>query len=209
MSESVTGKRLTIHFDGDRCIHSRNCVLMAPTVFKANVVGAWIDPDAMDAEELIAVAKACPSGAIRYERLDGGAQEAPPLVNVVRVRENGPLAIYGELDINGSSEIRATLCRCGQSKNKPYCDGSHTAAGFTASGEAVAQDSAPLTTRNGLVSITLAKNGPLLVQGSLEVCTGTGHTITRTQKTALCRCGNSQNKPFCDGSHSRTGFVAE
>ncbi len=56
-----------------------------------------------------------------------------PLVNTVRVLENGPYAVRATLTINGApAGLRATLCRCGQSKNKPYCDGSHTAAGFTA-----------------------------------------------------------------------------
>jgi CDGSH-type Zn-finger protein/uncharacterized Fe-S cluster protein YjdI len=206
-TESVRGKHLTIHFDGARCVHSRQCVLGAPRVFKANVVGPWIDPDAMPADELIAIAKQCPSGAIRYERHDGGAAEATPEVNVARVRENGPYAFTADLVVAGEPAVRATLCRCGQSKNKPYCDNSHGAAGFTATGEPAARDSQPLAIRGGKVTLTLAPNGPLLVAGNLELCTGTGHTIDRVEKCALCRCGQSANKPFCDGSHKAAGFV--
>ena len=52
------------------------------------------------------------------------------------------------------------------------------------------------------------EDGPLVVSGSLEIVSGTGRTIDRCEKTALCRCGNSQNKPFCDGTHAKVGFRA-
>jgi CDGSH-type Zn-finger protein/uncharacterized Fe-S cluster protein YjdI len=210
--ESYRGKSLTITFDGGRCIHSRNCVLGAPSVFRANVEGPWIDPDAISAEELVAVAHQCPSGAIQYQRHDGGPAEAAPLVNVVRVRENGPLAFAAAIELTTGDQTvastRLTLCRCGQSKNKPFCDGAHVTAGFTASGECPSQPSEALASRDGAVAITPAPNGPLLVQGNLEICTGTGRTIDRVSKCALCRCGQSNNKPFCDGSHRAAGFTA-
>jgi CDGSH-type Zn-finger protein len=57
--------------------------------------------------------------------------------------------------------------------------------------------------------VTPAKNGPLLVQGNVEVVTGTGHTVNRVVKTALCRCGHSANKPYCDGTHAKVGFTSE
>ena len=57
--------------------------------------------------------------------------------------------------------------------------------------------------------MTPTKNGPLHVQGSLEVVSGTGRTVNRVTDTWLCRCGHSQNKPFCDGSHAKFGFQAD
>ncbi len=91
--ESAEGKDVIINFDGKRCIHARFCVLQQPGVFKANVVGPWIAPDdATTTEGLIAVAQACPSGAITYKRKDGGPEEAAPPVNLVQLREDGPLA---------------------------------------------------------------------------------------------------------------------
>lgn len=208
--ETVRGHEFIIHFNGSRCIHSRNCVLDRPDVFVPNVKGDWIYPDRANSEGISQLAHNCPSGAIRYERVDGGLGEAPPLVNTVRVRENGPLAINAPLTIDGADQgLRATLCRCGQSKKKPYCDGSHTAAGFTATGEPASKDSQALETRNGPVSITPKLNGPLQVIGNLEVVSGTGRTINRVTKTALCRCGHSANKPYCDGSHTGVGFKSE
>ena len=208
--ETVRGNEFIIHFNGSRCIHSRNCVLDRPDVFVPNVKGDWIYPDRANSEGISQLAHNCPSGAIRYERVDGGLGEAPPLVNTVRVRENGPLAINAPLTIDGTDQgLRLTLCRCGQSKKKPYCDGSHTAAGFTATGEPASKDSQVLETRNGPVSITPKLNGPLQVSGNLEVISGTGRTINRVTKTTLCRCGHSANKPYCDGSHARVGFKSE
>jgi CDGSH-type Zn-finger protein/uncharacterized Fe-S cluster protein YjdI len=207
--EEVRGKRVLLRFETKKCIHSRQCVLSRPDVFVPNVVGEWLHPDAATPDELLELAHACPSGAVTIERLDGGAGEHAPLVNVSRIRENGPYAVHGELEIAGKPAFRATLCRCGASQNKPYCDGSHTAAGFTATGEPAAAESTALPVRNGKVTINPAKNGPLLVTGSLEIVTGTGHTINRVTKTALCRCGQSSNKPYCDGTHTTVGFVAE
>ena len=163
--------------------------------------GEWIHPDKASSEAMAQLAHDCPSGAITYERVDGGLGEAPPGVKGW-VRENGPHAINAPLVINGVDQgLRATLCRCGQSKKKPSCDGSHTAAGFVATGEPALQDSQALTVRDGPVSITPKLNGPLLVNGNLEVVSGTGRTINRVTKTVLCRCGHSANKPYCDGSH--------
>ena len=199
---------ITLRFDGSRCIHSRHCVLEAPTVFLANTKGAWLHPETTTVEHCVRVAHNCPSGAITYERHDGGAAESPPAVNVVRVRENGPYAVHGAIDLPGAG-LRATLCRCGRSRRKPYCDGSHSEARFTATGEPTAQTSEPLIERGGPLAITPVVDGPLQVRGNVEICSGTGRTLLRTQSTRLCRCGGSGNKPFCDGSHARIGFRSD
>ena len=207
--QEYRGANIVVHFDGEKCIHSRNCVLGRPEVFQANVPGAWIKPDNASTEEVVATALACPSGAITYERIDGGPQEAPPPVNVARVREDGPFAIQADLRIgNASAQLRATLCRCGASKNKPYCDGSHTAAGFRSTGEPPTQPSEPLAARNGVLAVDLIKDGPLHLSGNLELVSGTGRTVNRVQETWLCRCGESKNKPYCDGTHKKNGFKA-
>ncbi|HTY94926.1 MAG TPA: CDGSH iron-sulfur domain-containing protein [Steroidobacteraceae bacterium] len=213
--EIVKGREATIHFDAGRCIHSRSCVLSHPDVFVPNVEGAWIHPDAQPVEELMHLAKSCPSGAIRVMRnapSTGAAadSDAPPVVNTVRVRENGPLAVEAQLRIRGVAQAspRATLCRCGASQNKPFCDGSHAAAGFQATGEPVGVESAALSLRNGPLNVMPLPNGPLRVVGSLEVVSGTGRTCNRVGETFLCRCGASKNKPYCDGSHKGAGFQA-
>lgn len=205
--ETVRGKKILIRFEGKRCIHSRQCVLGRPDVFVPNAEGEWIHPDAVPVDAVVAIAQQCPSGAIRYERLDGEPNELPPGVNTIRVRENGPLAVYADVRIGGADlGPRVTLCRCGASKNKPFCDGAHAAASFAATGEPASQESAPLDRRDGLLEVTATKDGPLEVAGNLEIVSGTGRTLLRTQKTWLCRCGQSAKKPYCDGTHRKVGF---
>jgi CDGSH-type Zn-finger protein/uncharacterized Fe-S cluster protein YjdI len=201
---------ITLRFDGRRCIHSRHCVLGAPNVFLANVSGPWLHPECVSVEACVEIAHSCPSGAITYERRDGGPQEAPPPVNVLRLRENGPYAIHAAIDLAGHDALmRATLCRCGKSANKPFCDNSHREGGFSATGEPATIESDPLETRDGTLHVTPLPDGPLQVMGNLEICSGTGRTISRTENTRLCRCGGSANKPFCDGTHVRIGFRSE
>ena len=208
--EVAHGKSLSVLFEGKRCIHSRGCVLDAPTVFLANTPGEWIFPDTASVETLVGVAHGCPSGAIRYQRHDGGEEESAPPVNVARIRENGPLAINAAVELEGHGALlRATLCRCGASKNKPFCDASHVAAGFSASGEPATGITDALAQRDGALAITPRKNGPLAMRGNLEVCAGTGRVIGRVTQAAFCRCGGSQNKPYCDGTHAKNGFQAD
>lgn len=205
--KTYDGKHVDVSFDGKLCIHARECVTGLPGVFEANAPGDWIHPDAADAEQIAALAHTCPSGAIQYHRKDGKPDEAPPEVNRVKIRENGPLAFNAEMTLEGESVgMRITLCRCGVSKNKPYCDGSHTVAGFTASGEPASKELATPEQLDGALEINPAPDGPLLVNGPLEIMAGTGRAIERTTKTALCRCGASENKPYCDGSHRKVGF---
>jgi CDGSH-type Zn-finger protein/uncharacterized Fe-S cluster protein YjdI len=199
-------KDITVRFDTTRCIHSRHCVLEAPKVFRANTPGRWIHPEAATMEHLVRVAQNCPSGAITYDRHDGGPAERAPDVNVVRVRENGPYAVSAAVAMNDATLTRATLCRCGQSKNKPYCDNSHIAAKFAATGEPETIASDPLEFRGGALTIDPLPDGPLQLMGNVEICAGTGRTVTRAQNARLCRCGGSSTKPFCDGTHARIGF---
>ncbi|OYU39251.1 MAG: iron-binding protein [Pseudorhodobacter sp. PARRP1] len=212
MVETVQGREVTIVFDGKRCVHSRNCVLSHPEVFVPNVKGDWIYPDAAPAAEVVRIGQNCPSGAIRVLWNDGATgSDAAPVVNTLRVRENGPLALEAPMVLGGVAldGPRATLCRCGASSNKPFCDGSHTAAGFVATGEPAVKESAALAMRDGAVTLHPQPNGPLKLAGNLELVSGTGHTVNRVTQAFLCRCGHSANKPYCDGSHKAAGFVAE
>lgn len=212
--EIARGDVGTIYFNAKRCVHSRHCVLEEPEVFQANREGEWIYPDRATAERLNRVAHNCVSGAIRFERRDGGENERAPLVNLIRMRENGPLAFNAAVAVVTASgatdhELRVTLCRCGASKNKPFCDQSHIATGFDASGEAPTRPSQALEHRAGPLVVTPLRNGPLDVRGAAELCTGTGRTIDRTFAVRLCRCGQSNDKPFCDGSHRAAAFEAD
>jgi CDGSH-type Zn-finger protein/uncharacterized Fe-S cluster protein YjdI len=204
----IEGRDLTLIYEGKKCIHSRFCVTWGPKVFIANVKGPWINPDAMSTEALTEIAHVCVSGAIRYKRKDGEPDEAPPLVNLVSVREGGPYAIRADIRLDGAPAVshRLTLCRCGASKNKPFCDGSHHEVNFVASGEPATGKADMLPVRDGPLAIDPLTDGPLQVRGNMEIISGTGRVVARLESARLCRCGASGTKPFCDGSHARVGF---
>jgi CDGSH-type Zn-finger protein len=128
-------------------------------------------------------------------------------VNLIAIREAGPYAVRADMRLDGrGGSYRATLCRCGASKNKPYCDGSHHEVNFEATGEPKTGQADMLAVRNGPLAIDPEVDGPLRVRGNLEITSGTGRVVARVEQARLCRCGGSNNKPFCDGSHARIGF---
>jgi CDGSH-type Zn-finger protein/uncharacterized Fe-S cluster protein YjdI len=204
----IEGRDLTLIYEGKKCIHSRFCVTWGPKVFIANVKGPWINPDAMPTDALTEIAHVCVSGAIRYKRKDGQPDEQAPPVNLISVRENGPYAFKADIRLDGAPEgnFRYTLCRCGASKNKPFCDGSHNDIKFSASGEPLTTKADMLPVRNGPLEITPTTDGPLQVRGNMEIISGTGRVVARIESARLCRCGGSNTKPFCDNTHEKIGF---
>lgn len=127
---------LVVTFDPNLCIHARRCVTGLPAVFDVRR-RKWIEPAAAPAAEVIEVIQRCPSGALQYHRLDGASDEQPDAEGSLRPQPNGPLYVRGEItiiDAEGgvlAEGTRFALCRCGGSRNKPFCDNSHIALGFT------------------------------------------------------------------------------
>lgn len=101
---------------------------------------------------------------------------------------------------------RATLCCCGASKKKPFCDKSHKYIGFVATGEPPTRDTPKLEVRGGPLAIDPQDDGPLRISGNLEILSGTGRNVAYARSARLCRCGASKTKPFCDESHRKIGF---
>jgi uncharacterized Fe-S cluster protein YjdI len=119
------------------CIHARKCVRDLGQVFNPSA-RPWIDVDAADPDAIAQTVLECPTGALHFRRLDGGAQEeAADEETSVQPVTNGPLFLRGRLrivDREGNlirEDTRLALCRCGASGNKPFCDGSHRRIGFT------------------------------------------------------------------------------
>ena len=139
-----------------------------------------------------------------------------PSGNVADVPPGGPLCFSGRIRIEvGGEQIDDTgdvaLCRCGHSSNKPYCDGTHNEVGFDDPGVIMGGRLVPgaeETAADDPVVIVCAANGPLLVRGPLTVVASDGSTVQGT-KGALCRCGLSSTRPFCDGSHRDSDFSTE
>jgi uncharacterized Fe-S cluster protein YjdI len=127
--------RIRVFWDATRCIHTAICLNALPGVFDVRA-RPWIDLSGADAEDVAAAIRACPTGALRYEPVEGGvAPEAPDEPTTIDVRPNGPLFVRGRVRLTSPrgdalDERRAALCRCGASENKPYCDNSHRLIGF-------------------------------------------------------------------------------
>jgi len=132
------GKDVEVSFDLDICVHIAECLRGQRQVFQLNR-RPWILPDAASADEVSDVVQRCPSGALLYRRLDGGPQEDPDGPTTITAIRDGPLLVSGKVEVrheDGTVETlpRATLCRCGESKHKPFCDNQHIAARFEAPG---------------------------------------------------------------------------
>ena len=139
MAREYVGDEIAVGWEPALCIHAGECVRGMPDVFNADA-RPWIaiDQAAGRADTLAEVIRRCPSGALHTRRLDGEANEAAAAPVTVAVQRDGPLYVRGDLEIRDASggmirrEVRAALCRCGDSANKPFCDNSHIAAGFQA-----------------------------------------------------------------------------
>jgi len=138
------------------------------------------------------------------------------MANTIQPQVNGPLMVEGDVEIfaaDGSSirkEAKTWLCRCGQSANKPFCDGAHNDAGF-ADAALVSADyvirklepGAPVAS----LRLTLRSDGPIRCFGEVKIV-GKDGTVWHGSQANLCRCGQSANKPFCDGSHRAAEFLS-
>ena len=121
------GQQITVHDNRSICAHAGRCTDGLPATFRADKE-PFIDPDADSVAKIIDIVGKCPSGALSYA-LNGqpGAEIERPSMVVVTP---GPYAVMGNVAIDqaqnaGASRERYTLCRCGGSKNKPFCDGTH------------------------------------------------------------------------------------
>ena len=99
---------------------------------------------------------------------------------------------------------QATLCRCGGSANKPYCDSAHERLRFADPG-ALPADAPAGRAGPGTATVTAKPDGPLRIAGPVTLV-GAGGRTTTADPLVLCRCGGSATKPFCDGTHKRRGF---
>jgi CDGSH-type Zn-finger protein len=127
--DTYPGKRITIFDNRAICAHAGLCTDSLKSVFLQGEE-PWIDADGAAVDEIISTIRKCPSGALSYA-IDGVEAEAPSRRPKVVVTDNGPYAVSGGIELmnvqfgDGASREHYTLCRCGASGNKPFCDGSH------------------------------------------------------------------------------------
>jgi CDGSH-type Zn-finger protein len=132
------GKKITIHDNRKICSHAKECVNNLPSVFKLGSK-PWIDSDGSKMQDIINTVRKCPSGALSYS-IDGIEYRDPKEQrdSILTVLKNGPYYITGGIDLigeniefgEGVSKEHYTLCRCGASENKPFCDGTHRTINF-------------------------------------------------------------------------------
>lgn len=137
--KKYTNGEVTIVWKPATCIHSTICWKRAtglPEVFNP-MERPWVKPEGATTELIIEQVQKCPSGALSFfmnnevkaaEEVAAGAK--------VEVMPNGPLKVFGDVTVkhaDGKEETKqqvTAFCRCGNSGNKPYCDGSHVRVGF-------------------------------------------------------------------------------
>jgi CDGSH-type Zn-finger protein/uncharacterized Fe-S cluster protein YjdI len=205
---------IRVHWDSSRCIHVGICLRGLPQVFDTGR-RPWVDIDAADADAIAETVARCPSGALRYERLDGAPQEEPERPTVVVPVENGPLLAVGDLDVRTpdgeqiAHETRLTLCRCGMSRNQPFCDNSHLRRHWTSGPTHEPEDEVPPPDSGAdeePTRVVPLEDQSLELSGHLKIYHSDGKPLVEAGRVILCRCGQSRNKPFCDGSHEQADF---
>ena len=132
--DTYKGAAITIHDNRGVCAHAGFCTDKLPVVFRMGTE-PWIDPEGADVEEIKRIIHMCPSGALSYSENNREVNEFFDKPAIV-IAKNGPYHVRGKIEIegvelgDGASREHFALCRCGKSKNKPRCDGSHWYAAF-------------------------------------------------------------------------------
>lgn len=210
--KTYTGTEVDITYSTKRCLHAAECTTHLAEVFDVKK-RPWINADGTSAERIAQVIQTCPSGALHYQPKNEELIESVPSSNRIIVHTDGYLQFIGNLVIQGGQvqiedETRATLCRCGASEKKPFCDNTHQQIDFqTDTLTFVKQDDE--AEQGGQLIITAHANGSYEVGGNFQIEDENGTVIFTGSKTWLCRCGGSNKKPFCDGTHNNNDFAAD
>jgi uncharacterized Fe-S cluster protein YjdI len=139
VSKEYSNGEVTIVWKPDLCQHSTICWKQTtglPEVFNPKMK-PWIDPKGASTQKIVEQVKKCPSRALSYYYNDGHKDSDQQSAETkIEALPGGPLLIYGNVSVKDSkgntmkkSNVTA-FCRCGNSGNKPYCDGSHVKHNF-------------------------------------------------------------------------------
>ncbi len=133
--DTYHGKKITIHDNRSLCAHAGYCTEGLPAVFRHRQ-DPFVDPEGASIEKIIDIVNQCPSGALSYSLEDESETRVISEASIF-IAPDGPYLVKGKVVLldtekgKGASETHCTLCRCGASKNKPFCDGSHWDVNFT------------------------------------------------------------------------------
>jgi uncharacterized Fe-S cluster protein YjdI len=129
---------LVVTFDPNVCRHAGECLRGLPQVFDVSRPD-WIRLEGVWPEEVVTVVGRCPSGALQAVRAGTPPEKPLPFASpgvTLHATRDGPVVVKGTVTLllpNGQEQKRAgafSLCRCGQTRNTPFCDGSHLRVGF-------------------------------------------------------------------------------
>jgi len=140
-------------------------------------------------------------------------QSAPRLLEVPNealITNAGPLQLTGNIVLvheDGTVHYtnHVTLCRCGASGTRPTCNGAHLEKEFLNPGKISEASEVAASQRPSKITLSCIKDGPITFRGRLRLHNQFNQECIK-MRGSLCRCGQSASKPFCDGSHARTGF---
>ncbi len=125
-------EKIRVFWDSEKCIHAENCLRRLPQVFNTDL-RPWVNVNNADPEVIRGIIDTCPSGALRCEWVNGGNE--PEIC--IHILKNGPYQVKGRIRLFAANDSlvetqeRFALCRCGQSRNKPFCDGAHQHLAFS------------------------------------------------------------------------------
>ena len=210
------GENIVVYFSVDRCTHVAECIRGLPRVFDTSK-RPWVNTEAASADDIAEVIITCPTGALHFKRKDNGPEETPPEKNTFRTEENGPLYLWGDIEVQNADgttlleDTRLAFCRCGGSNFKPLCDGRHDWLEFEDDGNIKGDRKSgdPTQAPHGRIVIKLTPNGPLIAKGAFELKNDNDETVFHGNRASFCRCGASKTMPFCDGSHTNIDFKAD
>ena len=135
--KEYANEEVTVIWKSDRCIHSENCFKGLSAVFDPNK-RPWVNVQGASTGKIVDQVNKCPSGALSYRYHEKPTRNTmSEQEQIVEAAKDGPLLVHGNVRVkhsDGREETRGKLtafCRCGESGNKPFCDGTHKKTGFT------------------------------------------------------------------------------
>jgi len=201
--------KIEVHFDLKKCIHAGECVKGLPEVFNTQAT-PWINPENGGLDDIIETVKKCPSGALQYRVIKSPEKEVADTENTIVIGRHGALQLRGNIEVFNSDGAliekgtRFTLCRCGSSENKPFCDNSHRKIGFSdAATERDIRIKPNSDSDSNVLKVTVNPGGPYGIEGKVTVKNPDGSVVFEGEKVFLCSCGRSNKKPYCDGTHKQ------
>ncbi len=200
------GEGITIRDNRGICSHAGFCTDGCPAVWRTGTE-PWIDPNGADVDQITETIRKCPSGALSYE-IGGEVYTDFDRAPAIRIAKDGPILVQGGIELEGEARAEGaslehyTLCRCGGSKNKPFCDGTHWYIDFKDDEAATRQDKAP-TVDTELTWYRVAALDALPEGRVTTVMAGT-HPVALThvgdEYGALCNSCPHQGGPLGEGT---------